>query len=223
MIKTNNKSWLILAGILILLAGITLFDQQTGDYGIFSPEGGELSPNISMNKTRFREFDDRGNLSYLLQTDRATYYPTRSQATFENMNLTIYSNDRNNQQTIWQVNAQRGQITARAGQVTMALLSKGLEAENLLTNDTEMFLDGDVSLLAKRSGETYIRLKGSDLTVQPKSRKIYTDNAISIEFRQMRTSAFGMTADLAARHYVLFGDDRGQVQTLVYSSGKTEI
>lgn len=215
--------WGIVITMLAVFATAIIFSTQKLSGVVFSKDPSGKGINVSIDGINLREFDREGQLSYRLKTGKATWYPGRSLASFERLQLSIYREEEKEDSQSWEIDAEGAEIATQEGGNALIFQTSNLSLEQLLSTDTEIRLKGNVSLLAKRSGKTYIKFYGQDLTVHPKLKRLSTDQAISIEFKRMKTSAFGMDADLIEEHFVLFGDSRGQVETILYPKQRAKI
>jgi lipopolysaccharide export system protein LptC len=203
--------WLVLAVgiVLIVLATVEGDPEAPAPAVIAGGDAGLGEPDLAMETARISQFAPDGRLRYRIRADEIVHYPDAGHTLLSAPHLTLFRPG----DAPWEVSAHRGRIVGGDG-----LLDGGATPGDDADGGAPevVILEESVVVRRERDAGGFVELSTDRLTLHPDREYAETDAPVIIDTHTGRTTATGMSADLARGRIELDPDPAQRVRTTLF-------
>lgn len=210
----SRNIWILVVVIILGIGAFLQFPQPP-----FAEQETEsaISHEVSlyMKNTKMRQFGQDGKLRYLFLAEQTIYRPDQGMTELQQPRLRIYLDGEvgTTDARFWEIQANTGQVFGHPeGVKSISQPSSDAMAASI----TMIVLQGDVTMYQTQENSRHIKFSTERLTIEPASKHAVTRMPVTIQMASGKITGYGMDAYLKTGKFVLYGDQRGRVES-VYS------
>lgn len=195
---------IVILGTLLLVLSLSLnyvIDREDGEV---SGEERRNDPDLYMLNASIKQFDENGALQRTLSAGRFTHFPLTDLTTLQAPSIVLAIGAPSTEEVVSDDSkSERWEISAKAGRL--------IPATPYRDEIVELW---DNVLAARVSGDEFINIQTSSLTVYPDREYVETDQKVFIDNQSGRTTAAGMKAYLDSNRFMFFSKPDDRVTTI---------
>lgn len=204
--------WLILAVGIVLMVLATLQDSAPPGASTVMDEADDRlgAPDLFMEGAEISQFDPAGVLRHRIRADTIVHYPDAAHTLLSEPALTLYRPG----DAPWEITAHDGRIIG--GDALLDGSAFGDAESTTASTPEQVQLENSVVLRRQRGTRGFVELRTDRLTLHPEREYAETDAPVIIDTDTGRTTATGMTADLASGRIELDAEPGSRVRTTLF-------
>jgi lipopolysaccharide export system protein LptC len=183
-VQSEKLKKYVLFVVSILAAFLIIWQNENKDIAAYESSTGKDEPDFFIVNGKYTLFNEKGNISSVIKSEKAKHYPDRNIAVLTEPNLLVYREDN----TPWRVTAESGEYS--------------LDQEKIE-------LEKNVVIIRDEHLATPWKLTTESLTILNKSRFATTTQAVTISDSVSIMKGIGMNAWLDDKRIKLTSNVRG--------------